>query len=104
MKIENEYENINLYECYDFTEDVPKSFENECKKYWLEHWKENCKQLFLPDCAYLKDADGKTFLVCNGELIEVSEHFADKGKTIGELIEDFIIYQAKQMQLSDKQP
>ena len=29
---ENEFENMNLYECYDFTEDVPKYFENECKK------------------------------------------------------------------------
>ena len=45
MKNENEYESINLYECYDFTEDVPKSFENECKNYWLDKWKEICKML-----------------------------------------------------------
>lgn len=94
---ENEFENMNLYECYDFTEDVPKSFENECKKYWLDKWKEICKPQFLPDCFYLKDTDGKLYLVCDGELIEVSEHFADKGKTIDQLIEEFIIYQAKQM-------
>lgn len=94
---ENEYENINLYECYDFTEDVPKSFENECKKYWLDKWKEICKPLYLPDCHYLEDTDGKLYLVCGGELIEVSEHFTDKGKTIDQLIEEFIIYQSKQM-------
>ncbi|MEE1010634.1 MAG: hypothetical protein U0L11_01205 [Acutalibacteraceae bacterium] len=99
MKNENDYENenINLCECYDFTETVPKSFENECKKYWLDKWKEICKPQFLPDCFYLKDTDGKLYLVCDGELIEVSEHFADKGKTIDQLIEEFIIYQAKQM-------
>lgn len=94
---ENEYENINLYECYDFTEDVPKSFENECKRYWLDKWKEICKPLYLPDCHYLEDADGKLYLACGGELIEVSEHFADNGKTIDQLIEEFIIYQSKQM-------
>lgn len=90
-------ENINLYECFDFTEDVPKSFENECKNYWLDKWKEIYKPLYLPNCHYLEDADGKLYLVCGGELIEVSEHFADKGKTIDQLIEEFIIYQAKQM-------
>lgn len=93
----NTDENINLYECYDFTEDVPKSFENECKKYWLDKWKEICKPLYLPNCHYLEDADGKLYLVCGGELIEVSEHFSDKGKTIDQLIEEFIIYQSKQM-------
>lgn len=99
MKNENDYENenINLCECYDFTETVPKSFENECKKYWLDKWKEICKPQFLPDCFYLKDDDGKLYFVCGGELIEVSEYFADKGKTIDQLIEEFIIYQAKQM-------
>ena len=82
MKNEYENKNINLYECFDFTEDVPKSFENECKKYWLDKWKEICKPLYLPECHYLEDADGKLYLVCGGELIEVSEHFSDKGKTI----------------------
>ncbi|MGN0542118.1 MAG: hypothetical protein ACI4JG_01570 [Acutalibacteraceae bacterium] len=63
----------------------------------LKHWKKKCKPLHLPDCYYLEDAEGKLYLVCNGELIEVSEHFAENGKTIGELLEDFIIYLAKQV-------
>ena len=75
----------------------PNILKTNAKKYWLDKWKEICKPQFLPDCFYLKDADVKLYLVCDGELIEVSEHFADKGKTIDQLIEEFIIYQAKQM-------
>ena len=98
MKNKNDYENenINLCECYDFTEDVPKSFENECKKYWLKYLKENCISHEFGDGSYVKDSEGNLYYYHNGLMIKVSEHFAESGKTIGNLIEDLIIYQSKQ--------
>ena len=93
---ENENENIDLYEFFDFTEEVPKSFENECKKYWLEHLKETCTSHEFGDGSYVKDSEGNLYYYHNGLMIKVTERFAEKGKTIGDLIEDLIIYQAKQ--------
>ncbi len=38
--------------------------------------------------------DGKQYFVCGNNYIEISEHFAVKGKTLRDLIEDVILYTA----------
>ena len=38
--------------------------------------------------------DGKQSFVCGNNYIEISEHFAEKGKTLQDLIEDVILYTA----------
>lgn len=38
--------------------------------------------------------DGKQYFVCGNNYIEISEYFAEKGKTLRELIEDVILYTA----------
>ena len=38
--------------------------------------------------------DGKQYFVCGNNYIEISEYFAEKGKTLRDLIEDVILYTA----------
>lgn len=38
--------------------------------------------------------DGKQYFVCGNNYIEISEYFAEKGKTLRNLIEDVILYTA----------
>ena len=38
--------------------------------------------------------NGKQYFVCGNNYIEISEHFAEKGKTLRDLIEDVILYTA----------
>jgi len=38
--------------------------------------------------------DGKQYFVCGNNYIEISEHFAEQGKTLRDLIEDVILYTA----------
>ena len=38
--------------------------------------------------------NGKQYFVCGSNYIEISEHFAEKGKSLRDLIEDVIIYTA----------
>lgn len=38
--------------------------------------------------------DGKQYFVCGKTYIEISEHFAQDGKPLGDLIEDVILYTA----------
>lgn len=36
--------------------------------------------------------DGRQYFVCNKNYIEISEYFARDGKSLGDLIEDVILY------------
>lgn len=40
--------------------------------------------------------DGKQYFVCGKNYIEISEHFAQNGKPLSDLIEDVILYTADQ--------
>ena len=49
----------------------------------------------IENIAYYKTAhDGKLYFCCGKTRIEVVEHFADHGKTIGVLVEDVITHAA----------
>ena len=38
--------------------------------------------------------DGREYFICGRNQIEISEHFAGEGKSLGELIEEVILYTA----------
>ena len=42
----------------------------------------------------ITDEDGKQYFVCGKNYIEIAEHFAQAGKSLGDLIEDVILYTA----------
>lgn len=44
--------------------------------------------------AHVVTEDGKQYFVCGNNYIEISEHFAEKGKSLRDLIEDVILYTA----------
>ena len=44
--------------------------------------------------GHLVTEDGKQYFVCGNNYIEISEHFAEQGKTLRDLIEDVILYTA----------
>ena len=49
----------------------------------------------IENIAYYKTArDGKLYFCCGKTRIEVVEHFADHGKTLGVLVEDVITHAA----------
>ena len=47
-----------------------------------------------PAGMVLRLEDGKQYFVCGKNYIEISEHFAQDGKPLGDLIEDVILYTA----------
>ena len=46
------------------------------------------------DGRVITGEDGKQYFVCGKNYIEISEHFAQAGKPLGDLIEDVILYTA----------
>ena len=94
---ENIYEHIDLCECYEPIFEPPESFLKECTQYWLSEWRKRCKPFVFPDGSYVLNSDGENHYCCNGILIKVSEQFPTEGRSVGELIEDLVVYQSKQM-------
>lgn len=45
---------------------------------------------------YVTDVDGTEYFYCGNTCIKITEHFADNGKQINELVEDAACYQASQ--------
>ena len=44
---------------------------------------------------YLTDENGVEYYCCGNTKIKITEHFAEDGKSMGELLEDLIIREAK---------
>ena len=81
----NNYDPIDLCECYEPLEYLPKEI--------LRAWKRESEP--VPEPYYGTEPDGEKFFYIGNTKIKVSEHFNDKGKTIEELLEDVIKYSAK---------
>ena len=79
------YESIDLCECYEPLEYLPKEI--------LRAWKRENEP--LPEPFYGTELDGEMFFYVGNSRIKVSEHFNDHGKTINDLLEDVIKYSAK---------
>ncbi len=94
-----EYEDvyIDLCECYEPIFEPPRSFENECKKFWEDYWNKKRKPYEFPDGSYIENSDGEIHYYRNGIMIKVTERFASDGRTVSDLIEDLVIYRSKQM-------
>ena len=79
------YESIDLCECYDPLEYLPKEI--------LRAWKRESEP--VPEPFYGTEPDGEMLFYVGNTRIKVSEHFNDHGKTINDLLEDAIKYYAK---------
>ena len=82
-----DYESIDLCECYESLEDLPKEI--------LRAWKRESEP--VPKPYYGTEPDGEMFFYVGNSRIKVSEHFNDKGKSIEDLLEDVIKYSVKSL-------
>ena len=80
-----DYESIDLCECYEPLEYLPKEI--------LQAWKRENEP--LPEPYYGTESDGEMFFYVGNSRIKVSEHFAKDGKPLENLLEDVIKYSAK---------
>ena len=75
----------DLCTCYEPSEPVPKEFIDP-----------GDREPTLADTAfYLTDENGIEYYCCGNTKIKITEHFAEEGKSMGELLEDLIIREAK---------
>ena len=75
----------DLCTCYEPEEPVPEEFVE----------KPEPKKTLENTSHYATDIDGTKYYYCGNTCIKITEHFAENGKTIGELLEDLIIREAK---------
>ena len=81
----NNYDPIDLCECYEPLEYLPKEL--------LQAWKRENEP--VPEPFYGTELDGEKFFYIGNTRIKVSEHFAKDGKPLEDLLEDVIKYSAK---------
>ena len=76
---------IDLCACYEPEEPTPEEFIDP-----------GDREPTLADTAiYIIDEDGVEYYCCGNTKIKITEHFAEEGKTMGELLEELIIREAK---------
>ena len=80
-----DFESIDLCECYEPLEYLPKEI--------LRAWKRENEP--LPEPYYGTEPDGEMFFYIGNTKIKVSEHFAKDGKPLEDLLEDVIKYSVK---------
>ena len=75
----------DLCACYEPEEPMPEEFIDP-----------DDREPTLADTAiYITDENGVEYYCCGNTKIKITEHFAEEGKTMGELLEDLIIREAK---------
>ncbi len=75
----------DLCTCYEPSEPTPEEFIDP-----------GDREPTLADTAfYLTDENGIEYYCCGNTKIKITEHFAEDGKSMGELLEDLIIREAK---------
>ena len=77
------YESIDLCACYEPMIDAPQEL--------LDEWQTEPDEV---PTFYVTEGDGPLYFYYGNTRIKVSEHFSDKGKPIGTLLEDVIRYSA----------
>ncbi len=76
---------IDLCACYEPIEPTPEEFIDP-----------DDREPTLADTAiYITDENGVEYYCCGNTKIKITEHFAEEGKTMGELLEEMIIREAK---------
>ena len=82
------YEPIDLCACYEPMIEAPQEL--------IDEWAA-AREFEGPDeipAFYVTEGDGPLYFYYGNTRIKVSEHFSDKGKPIGTLLEDVIRYSA----------
>ncbi len=103
MNISSTYDVIDLNTPFWDYEQPSRTTLREFEKYWDQYWKEREKQYTDMDKAfYAVDEDGQEYFYIGKNRIKITEHFPEKGKTMGELIEDLILYAARQEKRANK--
>ena len=77
------YEPIDLCACYEPMIDAPQEL--------LDEWQTEPDEV---PAFYVTEGDGPLYFYYGDTRIKVSEHFSNKGKPIGTLLEDVIRYSA----------
>lgn len=86
------YEPIDLCACYEPMINAPQEL--------LDEWQTEPDEV---PTFYVTEGDGPLYFYYGNTRIKVSEHFSNKGKSIGTLLEDVIRYSAAhQMEKTDR--
>ena len=80
------YEPIDLCACYEPMFEAPQEL--------IEKWNSVCAEPDEVPAFYVEDEHETLYFYYGNTRIKVSEHFSDKGKPIGMLLEDVIRYSA----------
>ena len=81
------YEPIDLCACYEPMYDAPQELVDE----WRADREDGPDEV---PTFYVTEGDGPLYFYYGNTRIKVSEHFSDRGKPIGALLEDVIRYSA----------
>ena len=76
---------IDLCTCYEPTEPVPEEFIDPDER----------KPTLEDSSIYMITEDGTLYYFCGNTRIKVTEHFAESGKTLSELMEEMVLREAK---------
>ena len=83
MKKKND--DFDLESCFDMDVPVPDEYLDPDER----------KPTLEERSYYATDEDGAQYYYCGDTCIHITEHFAEKGKTVGELMEDLLLRKAK---------
>ena len=84
------YESIDLCACYEPIFEVPQELINE----WKAARDDKIEEPDEVPAFYVTDERGTLYFYHGNTRIRVAEHFNDRGKPIGALIEDVVRYSA----------
>ena len=76
---------IDLCACYEPTEPIPEEFIGPDER----------KPTLEDSSIYMIAEDGTLYYFCGNTRIKVTEHFAESGKTLSELMEEMVLREAK---------
>ena len=84
--LKNYSKEVKIINYIDYTDTLPKEL--------LDQWAAELEPKPTLDntAFYATDEDGETYFYCGNSRLKVSEHFADTGKPVGDLLEDVIGY------------
>ena len=80
------YEPLDLFACYEPVFDAPQEL--------IDEWNTTYAEPDEVPAFYVTEGDGPLYFYYGNTRIRVAEHFNDRGKPIGTLIEDVIRYSA----------
>ncbi len=83
---------IDIFGCYEPMEVPPKEQEDEWRRMRGEYEPE---QTLENSSFYVTEPDGTRYFYCGNTRIKITEYFAEKGKTVSELVEDVVRYAAR---------